>query len=150
MERYQFLTCQETEPEEKWHGRFLEVFRQTSRCLQIRILNHVGGVDPPVQTRVQSQCHHATKPRPALFQDGAEARRIVQILGHWQRLSLDGFRAHLAPPRKVTALADENLTEKKSIVNLVDCNSESGTFHVFPAEQIRQQRDRRCTSEKIE
>jgi hypothetical protein len=56
------LAGEETQPQEERHRWLAHVLRQSSPGFQVRLLENVGGVDPPLQPLVEAQGHHAPQP----------------------------------------------------------------------------------------
>ncbi len=52
------LGGQESEPEERRHVRLGEVFPGPTGDLEVGVLEHVGGVDPPLQPPVKAEPDH--------------------------------------------------------------------------------------------
>jgi hypothetical protein len=87
------LGGQETEPQEHRHRlRFAEVFRQPAGGLEIRLLDHVRGIDPPLEPPVQAKGDHppqaATMLGEGLFQRGGVVPRCRQLANRCRRINL--------------------------------------------------------------
>ena len=55
------LAGEEPQPEEERHRRVVEVLRQPADRIEHRLLDDVGGVDPPLEPPVQPQGDHAAQ-----------------------------------------------------------------------------------------
>ena len=74
VQRLESLRGQIPQPEEKRHGRRLpEILRQSPRGLQARVLDHVGGINSPLEPAVHAQRHHPPQPLAVLRQHRAHA-----------------------------------------------------------------------------
>jgi hypothetical protein len=64
------LADQEPEPEDEGHRpRLAGVLGQASGGIEERLLDHVGGVDPALQPRVEPQDGHLAQPGPVPLQE---------------------------------------------------------------------------------
>ena len=59
VQSHQLLTGEEPEPQEKRRRRITQVLGQSNGCFQICFLDHIRGVDPPLQPPIQPQRNHA-------------------------------------------------------------------------------------------
>jgi hypothetical protein len=72
------LGRQEPQPEEQRHRRrFAEILRQAAGGLQVGVLDHVGGIDPPLEPAVQAEHHHPPQPVPVPGQHRAPGRTVA-------------------------------------------------------------------------
>jgi hypothetical protein len=62
VQRLEPLHGQETQPEKRRHSRIGRVLRQAARSIQERLLEHVLGIDPPLQAAVEPQPNHPAEP----------------------------------------------------------------------------------------
>ncbi len=87
VQRDQLLAGEEPEPQEERHRRIAQVLGQSNRCFQIRFLDDVRGVDPPLQPPIQPQRNHAAEPISVLSQQipqtpwVAPGRLFEQLVG---------------------------------------------------------------------
>ena len=62
MDPHQALAGEQPQPEEKRQLRIGRVLRQTLGVIQVRLLKHIGGIEPALQAAVQTQAHHPPQP----------------------------------------------------------------------------------------
>ena len=62
MDPHQPLSGHQPQPEEKRHLTLGQVVRQLLGDIEIRLLEHVGGVNPPLQPAIEPQPHHLPQP----------------------------------------------------------------------------------------
>ena len=62
MERGEPHARDPAEPEEEGHLGPCGVFGESRGGVEVRLLDHVGGVDPPLEAAVEPQCDHPAEP----------------------------------------------------------------------------------------
>ena len=62
VQGHQLLAGEEPEPQKERHRGIAQVLGQPGRGLQIRFLDHVRRVDPPLEPPIHPQGDHAAKP----------------------------------------------------------------------------------------
>ena len=62
MDPHHPLTGHQPQPEEERHLALGQVVRQLLGDVEIRLLEHVGGIDPPLQPAIEPQPHHLPQP----------------------------------------------------------------------------------------
>ena len=63
------LTDQEPEPEEERHVGLSRVVGQPPGGIEVRLLEDVGGIDPPLEASIEPQGNHAAQPGAAAIEE---------------------------------------------------------------------------------
>ena len=78
MLRLEGLGGEISQPEEQRHRRPLaDVLGQAASGLEVRVLDHVGGINPSLEPAVHAQRHHPSQPLTVLRQHRAPCRAIT-------------------------------------------------------------------------
>ena len=80
MDPHQPLPGHQPQPEEERHLALGQVMRQLLGDVEIRLLEHVGGIDPPLEPAVEPQPHHLPQPF-AVAAEQLGQRGLVALAG---------------------------------------------------------------------
>ena len=99
VQGHQLLRGEESEPQKERRCRIAQVLGQSNRSFQVRFLDDVRRVDPPLQSAIHPERNHAPKPIFVPYEQGPEGPRITagrlleQVIG---RIRVAGHRKHHA------------------------------------------------------
>jgi hypothetical protein len=77
MQSQQALPGDEPKPEEERHSGMAQVFGQPFRSFELRFLQHIGWIDSPTESSVQSQSNHAPQSIAVALEQLSQNRSIA-------------------------------------------------------------------------